>query len=229
MMICVGLALLLVLFAAHAEAVSSKHIDRFQPTGVAEHRIGFFLGEDGGVWYTVIDRGGLSGTVTTGNSANPFDSARSTEAPIGCNATNLANCNGFVSSDGLRLACLDTVDTCAGIYARIPGPGTFLDTVTADTGGPLCNTQLNIIATGLDNNFWYTLFDIGGGVAGGIGGGSGGGGVCPGLDPFTTVPEDQNGTFTAGGGTGFANQQFLSSRCTSQVLRICVGPWVAFP
>lgn len=228
MAIRVGLACLLVLFAAHAEAVSSKHIDRFQPTGVAEHRIGFFLGEDGGIWYTVIDRGGLSGTLTTGNEMNPFDSARSREAPNDCSATTLSGCSGFVSSSTLSRACLDTGDICDGIYARTPGPGLFLDTVTTDVGSPICHTQLNIIATGLDNNFWYTLFDIGGGVAGGIGGGSGGGGVCPGMDPFATVSEDQNETFTAGGGTGFVNQTSLSRRCT-QLSQICVGPWVAFP
>lgn len=215
------------LLVPHAEAVSLKHIDRFQPTGVTEHRIGFFLGEDGGIWYTVIDRGGLSGTMTTGNSMNPFDQASDRTLPADCQSGIFTRCTGFINPIWLNQACLVTDDLCSGIYARIRGPGTFIDTVTTDVGNPLCHTQLNIIATGLDHNFWYTLFDLGGAVAAGFGGGQAGG-VCPASDPFAAASEDKNASATTGGGTGFVFQPSLLDQCAI-LDRACVGAWVRFP
>ena len=225
--VSVVVALGACLLAPPADAVSLKHTDKYQPTAVLGHRIGFFLGEDAGIWYTVIDTGGLSGRLTTGNEKNPFDQGVAEEAPAGCTPVAFATCSGFVRPTGLAGACTATGDTCAGIYARIPGPGAFLDTVMTDNESPLCFTQLNIIATGGDNNFWYTLFDIGGALAGGIGGGPGGG-VCPGKDPFTAAGEDKNAPFTAGGGSGFVNQPALAVQCTT-LSRPCVGVWARFP
>jgi hypothetical protein len=66
------LALGAFLLTSPVEAVSTKQIS----TGITttgNGMISFVLGEDGTIWFTSTRPGGNSSSLTTGNSANPFD------------------------------------------------------------------------------------------------------------------------------------------------------------
>lgn len=244
------------LLAPQAHAVSSKQIGFPAsacappncPLNSGASRVSFFLGEDGSIWYTSTRPTGNSPTVSiappyapTGNSKNPFDSGGAFGAPAGCLGDS-TTCNGFVSGPDLALVCAGTGDTCSGIYARTPGPGTFIDSPTVQqslgatfgsAGGSAivaATGQTSIFATGLDNRFWYTIFDSANiaGTTGMCGPGPVPG--CPGKDPFFAAAEDKNTTGPGpnGDGSGFVNQTLLAGQCAA-LSRTCSGIWVRFP
>ena len=230
-----GLALViavgLIAYQPLAQAVSLKQLSEGVQSpgtgspGAASGTISFFLGEDGAIWYTVINTG-AGASNKTGNSGNPFDQATTVGAPSGtCTvATQTALCNGFVSTAlaDFPTSCTTTTDTCAGIYAKVPGVGTFKDSPTVQSGTPIATGILNILSIGLDKGIWYTLFDIAGtGTTTSMGAG------VPGKDPFSAAKESGN-TGVAGSGNGFAELTTLTAQ--SIILgRINVGIWVSFP
>lgn len=218
-MALLGCALVLgASLAPPAGAVSTKNISLAVPMTNGVGAILFLLGEDGAIWYTVIAPGG-TGLTFTGNAKNPFDGAF--QAPSSC-GTIFLPCNGFVDSTSLASSCMGLGETCAEIYARIPGPGTFIASPTVQDARPLCTKSTVIIATGGDNRFYYTLFDShNAGTATTMDA------TCPGADPFNGAAEDKNVT-GSGDGTGFVKQSSLAARCAA-LGRTCVGAWVQFP
>lgn len=255
-MVMCGVGLMITLgaslFAPPAEAVSSKQLG-FPTVCEIAFTIGptspggtffFFLGEDGGIWYTGTRPNGIpvSGAAyaPTGNTANPFDQAVSGGGGAGCSIITPANCNGFVKEAAINAACIVTGDICAGIYAKVPGPGGFIDsptvisptvisrpTVLGTSPNVVCPGSTTIVATGGDNNLWYTLFDCPGSPGPpGLGTATTMNPACPGRDPFFSAAEDKFGG--ASTGTGFVDRVSLIGACAAQG-RTCVGPWVRFP
>lgn len=225
--------------ATPAEATSTKQIGLPVLTGTGGV-VSFFLGEDGGVWYTVTSPGGLGLGVApnyapTGNPGNPFDQPAATGQGVGgaCTFATGVGCNGFVSgaAGALPAACAATGDTCSGFYARIPGAGSFVDAPTVNFPaagflGPLCVNTAQITMTGGDNQFWYTRFDsfAAGGAPPAVYDAG-----CPDRDPFNGATE--NLIAGAGTSTGFvasAGLTGLIAQCATDA-RTCVGVWVRFP
>lgn len=219
-----------------AEATSTKQIGDPLLT-VQGSVVSFFLGEDGGVWYTSTSPTGVllgPGTAYagTGNAGNPFDQAAATGQGVGGACTALANCNGFVSgaAGALPAACAATGDTCSGYYARVPGAGSFIDspsTFNVVAGGlpPLCVGTSQITVTGGDNQFWYTRFDS---FANGVGGAAFDA-SCPPRDPFNTATEaNAGGPATGTGFVAITGLTGTTSVCATDA-RTCVGLWVRFP
>lgn len=208
------------LLISPVEAASTKQIS----TGVTttgNGMVSFFLGEDGAIWFTSTRPGGNSSSLTTGNSANPFDQG-SLGGPTTC--VSSGSCNGFALASALATGCSTTGFTCAGIYVRTPGPGTFVDSPTVQTAGPVAKDAANVVVTGQDNNFWYTLFDSN--DSGRKNDAIQRNGV-PVADPFSLAPEALN-TTGPGGGNGFVDQSALATQCSS-LGRACVGIWARFP
>lgn len=216
----VGLVLGAFLLTSPVEAASTKQIS----TGVTttgNGMVSFFLGEDGAIWFTSTRPGGNSSSLTTGNSANPFDQG-SVGGPAAC--VSSGSCNGFALASALGPGCSTTGFACVGIYVKTPGPGTFVDSPTVQTAGPVANGPANIVVTGQDNNFWYTLFDSN--DSGRKNDGIQRAGV-PVADPFSLAQEALN-TTGSGGGNGFVDQSALATQCNN-VVRACVGIWARFP
>ena len=209
------------LLAPEAQAVSMKSIS----LGGAIANGGaivFFLGEDGAIWYTMTATKD-SAVINPVNRTNPFFIISVGGTP--CIGLLTSGCNGFARSSSLATQCALTGDTCAEIYARIPGPGSFIAAPTVQDKGPICANSLNIIATGGDNRFYYTLYD-----SHSIGNLFTMDPTCPGGDPFSGAAEDKNLLTLAmnDNGTGFVSQASLALQCTG-LGRTCVGVWVQFP
>lgn len=206
----IGLALTLstVWIIPQAEAVTTKKPSSVISPNNTTSTMTFVLGEDGGIWYTVTNYTGAAGK--TGNDGNVFD------------ASSFSGATGFVSKTSLATTA-GTTTTCAGIWCKTPGTGSFQADPLAIRGGsgnPITGntTRITILAAGQDKNVWYTIMDTNSGNVTFIGGTAGT--SVPTNDPFGAAPET--------GDTGFVSQSSLITECASQ-RRTCVGIWVAFP
>lgn len=222
-----GLVLGACVLSPPAEAVSMQQLS-LGVTTKGGGMVSFFLGEDGAIWFTsTIPGGGFDNSMKTGNSKNPFDALPTLFIDF---CAVFASCDAFVRPSLLAAGCTATGFTCAGIYAKTPGLGTFLTPPTVQTTGPVASTfgdpggPANLVVTGLDRNFWYTLFDShdsgrppGGGARAGV----------PTASPFRLAAEAGN-TTGLGGGTGFVDESSLRMECT-RLSQTCVGIWVRFP
>ena len=225
-----GCALVLGVFlhAPRAGAVSMKQLSlTIVPSG-GTGMVSFFLGEDGGIWFTSTNPSinaapGFGGDMTTGNRVNQFDFGGVFGGP-GLDCAVRVTCNGFVEPSLLATGCGLARFTCAGIYAKTPGPGMFVDSPTVQVGRPIFPGQTNIVVTGADNNFWYTVFDsarLGTQTSMGV--------TSPGGDPFSAAGEQGNSLMgDVTGGTGFVDHTSLAMSCAARS-RACVGIWVRFP
>lgn len=211
-MVAFGLmfTLSLLLVAPHAQAVTKEQVAPSAQSVNAEYT--FILGEDGGVWYTVSSLDVLNRTIRIGNANNPFQALATTV-------------RGTVSSSALSTNCTLSGFTCSGLFAKVPGAGTFLDGPVVMMNAPYVSgaangSVLNIIATGQDNNIWYTVYDApgNGSTPGGILGTSAAGSFIP-NEAFSGVGESND--------TGHPLATNFSNNCTT-LARTCVGLWEMF-
>lgn len=207
---CSGLALAAFLVVPQAQAITTKAVAANAQSLNANYT--FILGEDGGVWYTVTTVDPANRTLRIGNANNPFNAITT-------------NVRGLVSSATLSTNCGLSGFTCSGIFAKIPGAGAFQSNPIVVANAPYVSGAggiggvgvFNIIATGTDNNVWYTVYDNTGtgGTAGGILGSSVAAGFLP-NEAFTGVGESND--------TGHPLAGAFTTSC-STLARICVGLW----
>lgn len=198
----------------------------------------YILGLDGNIWWTLSSSAGTT-PAKTGNANNPFDLSGVNFGANGFVATTSSFCSG-----GVVVNSSATRGTCSQNWVKFPGTANFNDSPTVSTFGPIAASALapaaiggvgyfaglpasttlsfNIVAPGLDNNLWYTLFDASGNVGSTTAlVGSSKVGV-PASDPFTAAGEDAD--------SGFSNTTNVTSGCAAVApTRNCSGIFVAFP
>lgn len=189
-------------------------------------------GLDGAIWYTLTNVTGANLSAGV-NDNNPF-----VGSPVTFNADGFVNrgnsTNGLSSSTTVIGACNASGqggNSCIDIWAKVPGVGTFNEGPTAQTGGPISNAAnvVNILAVGIDNALYYTLFT--GAAGSGNNYGTSGTNIAA-NDPFggnvafgaqVTELSDTGWTSTAAAAAGN-----LQNRCNN-VPRTCFGLWVQMP
>lgn len=238
-----------LLVAPHAEATSATTNTPAVASVSSSAHYTFVKGLDGNLWYTLSSSLGLT-KADTGNATNPFDKSNLNFTSGGFVVPSSFCVSGTVVNSGA------TFGTCSGIWVKAPGAATLQSNPIASLFGPIAATTsegifvtgaytaratfpflpssramlINIVAPGLDNNLWYTLFD-GTGNAGStvsmngssFGASASGAGSIAADDPFARAAEDSD--------SGWVSTTSLQTSCNSLAVpgRTCFGIWAPMP